>query len=334
MTRIARIDPVAPDAAIVAEAAALLRRGGLVAFPTETVYGLGANALDAAAVQRIYAAKGRPSYNPLIVHLPDSEAARALATSWPDAARRLAQRFWPGPLTLVVPKRSDIPDAVTAGLGTVALRVPAHPVAAALLRAAAVPVAAPSANRSFALSPSAGVHVARGLGGRIDLLLDAGPTPVGIESTVVDVSGERPVVLRPGTITAEEIAAVIGPWAPPPQPKAGAEARRAPGMLDRHYAPRAALRLYSRGDLSGLRETIAAARGRGKVVGLLSCSGAPAEADHLRTLPNDPLGYARALYAALHELDEAGCDIVFAERPPEDDAAWAGVRDRLMRAAR
>ncbi|HEU0078380.1 MAG TPA: L-threonylcarbamoyladenylate synthase, partial [Longimicrobiaceae bacterium] len=178
------VHPDHPDPAAIRRAAAVLRRGGLVAFPTETVYGLGASALDAEAVGRIFAAKGRPSYNPLIVHVADAEAARALAAEWSAAAERLAERFWPGPLTLVVPRRAEVPDAVTAGLPSVALRVPAHPVAHALLREADIPVAAPSANRSTEVSPTTAAHVERSLRGRVELILDGGPPPVGSESSV------------------------------------------------------------------------------------------------------------------------------------------------------
>src|SRR6185437_10013251 len=204
------VDPAHPEPAAIARAAELLRAGRLVAFPTETVYGLGANALDATAVERIYAAKGRPAYNPLIVHVADAGQVMSVATDWLDGAARLAAVFWPGPLTLVLPKRDIVPDAVTAGLPSVAVRVPSHPVAHALLAAARIPVAAPSANRSMMLSPTTGRHVARSLGESVDLILDAGPTTVGIESTVVDLTGEAPVLLRPGTISLVQLQAVVG----------------------------------------------------------------------------------------------------------------------------
>ncbi|MGH7647660.1 MAG: L-threonylcarbamoyladenylate synthase, partial [Gemmatimonadaceae bacterium] len=183
------VDPEQPDADIVRRAGDVLRGGGLVAFPTETVYGLGANALDASAVARIFSAKGRPTYDPLIVHVMNVSGARAVAREWPDTAERLAAVFWPGPLTVVVPKQPFVPDIVTAGLDTVAVRVPSHPVARAILEAAAVPIAAPSANRFTEVSPTRAEHVARTLGDRVDLIIDGGPTTVGIESTVVDVSG-------------------------------------------------------------------------------------------------------------------------------------------------
>ncbi|HEX5520066.1 MAG TPA: L-threonylcarbamoyladenylate synthase, partial [Longimicrobiaceae bacterium] len=225
------VDPSAPAAAALARAAAVLRRGGLVAFPTETVYGLGANALDADAVRRIFAAKGRPSYNPLIAHVAGAAAARELVTAWPDAAEQLAAAFWPGPLTLVLPKRAIVPDVVTAGLDTVAVRVPAHPVAHALLAAAGLPVAAPSANRFTQLSPTTAAHVERALGDRVDLILDGGPTTVGIESTVIDLSGERPVLLRPGSIALDALERIVGPLERPAASAAEAP-RPSPGMLD------------------------------------------------------------------------------------------------------
>ena len=210
MTIIA-VSPTSPEAATIARAAALLGQGRLVCFPTETVYGLGANALDPAAVNRIYEAKGRPAHNPLIVHVADAAAAQRLVTAWPEAAERLAAKWWPGPLTLVLPKSREVPTEVTAGLGTVAIRVPAHPVALALLKAAGVPVAAPSANRSGELSPTTAEHVQRSLGDLVPMILDAGPTTVGIESTVIDLSDRAPVLLRPGMVTREEIEALIGP---------------------------------------------------------------------------------------------------------------------------
>ncbi|HEX2208930.1 MAG TPA: L-threonylcarbamoyladenylate synthase, partial [Longimicrobium sp.] len=241
-----RVDPVHPDPAALRQPAEVLRAGGLVAFPTETVYGLGAHALDPAAVQRIYEAKGRPSYNPLIVHLADVDAARGLASSWPEQAERLAAAFWPGPLTLVVPKNDSIPDSVTAGLPSVALRVPAHPVAHALLRAAGIPVAAPSANRSTQVSPTTARHVERSLGARVDVIVDGGPCPVGIESTVLSLVGPVPTLLRPGTVSVEDLRPVIGDVALPSSATDATAARPSPGMLDRHYAPRAAVRVLPR----------------------------------------------------------------------------------------
>ena len=328
-----RVDPAHPDPAALARAAAVLRGGGLVAFPTETVYGLGAHALDPAAVQRIYDAKGRPGYNPLIVHVPDAEAARPLAAVWPEAAERLAAAFWPGPLTLVLPKDAAIPDAVTAGLPSVALRVPAHPVARALLREAGVPVAAPSANRSTQVSPTTAGHVVRGLGDRVDVVLDGGPCPVGIESTVLSLAGPVPTLLRPGTVSADQLRQVVGEVALPSAGPGAAAARPSPGMMDRHYAPRAEVRLVPRQGRERVLADAAEEVGRGRRIGglLLAEPGDPRIAPVVR-MPDDPAGYANRLYAALHEMDDAGCDAVLIDQVP-GTPAWAGVHDRLRRAA-
>ncbi|HEV2301686.1 MAG TPA: L-threonylcarbamoyladenylate synthase [Stellaceae bacterium] len=233
----ANILPATPQA--ITQAARLLRAGRLVAFPTETVYGLGGDALDERAVAEIFAAKGRPSFNPLIVHVPGPAEAEALAL-FDARARRLARRFWPGPLSLVLPRRaaSGLSLLASAGLDTVAMRAPAHPVAQALLRAAGRPIAAPSANRSGRLSPTEAAHVAAELGDRVALILDGGSSPVGVESTVLDLSGERPVLLRPGGVPVEALSAVLGPISP-----AGDGPRRSPGMLESHYAPSLPLRL-------------------------------------------------------------------------------------------
>lgn len=327
-----RVDPENPDPETLQRAAAVLRDGGLVAFPTETVYGLGANALDPAAVERIFRAKGRPSYNPLIAHCPDAVAARELAAGWPDGAERLASAFWPGPMTLVLPKRALVPDIVTAGLPSVALRVPAHPVAHALLEAVRLPLAAPSANRFTELSPTTAAHVVKGLGGRVDLILDGGPTRVGIESTVVDLTGPEPVLLRAGSVSADQIARVLERELRLPGRIDGAVARPSPGMVDRHYAPRAELRVVAADDRAGAGELVRAARRAGRRVGAL-VRGEPAfEGVETIRLPDEPHGFARELYAALHELDDRGCDLIVVEEVPPG-SGWAGVRDRLARAA-
>lgn len=326
-------DPAHPDPAVLRHPAQVLRGGGLVAFPTETVYGLGAHALDPAAVQRIYEAKGRPSYNPLIVHVADADAARALASAWPEEARRLAAAFWPGPLTLVLPKNDSIPDSVTAGLPSVALRVPAHPVAHALLREAGIPVAAPSANRSTGVSPTTAQHVARSLGGRVDVIVDGGPCPVGIESTVLSLAGPRPILLRPGTISVDDLRPVIGDIALPSAATDETAARPSPGMLDRHYAPRAVVRVVPRDGRARAMAQAAREVDAGMRIGALLLGDAddPRIAPAVR-MPDDPAGYASRLYAALHQMDDAGCDAILIDQPP-DAPAWAGVRDRLRRAA-
>lgn len=348
------VDPAAPDPAALARAADTLRRGGLVAFPTETVYGLGAHALDPAAVARIYAAKGRPGYNPLIVHVADAEAARALASTWPAEADALAAAFWPGPLTLVLPRNDSVPVSVTAGLSSVALRVPAHPVAHALLRAAGIPVAAPSANRSTEVSPTTAQHVARSLGDRVDVILDGGPCPVGIESTVLSLAGPVPTLLRPGTISVDDLRPVIGDVALPSTAPEATAARPSPGMMDRHYAPRAELRLFE-GDPRDQHELVVDARQPDGPTAVLlieaksfregSAGGADNPAAHANArdadvlpgatvvaMPAEPAEYAARLYSLLHELDDRGYRRVWVQQPP-DAPAWAGVRDRLRRAA-
>jgi L-threonylcarbamoyladenylate synthase len=323
-----RVSPEHPDPTVIAHAAELLRSGRLVAFPTETVYGLGAHALDSAAVARIYDAKGRPKYNPLIVHVAGIEQVPAVAAGWNDIADRLARAFWPGPLTLVLPKTDAVPDSVTAGLSTVAVRVPSHPVAHALLAAADIPIAAPSANRSTQLSPTTGAHVLASLGDVIDLILDAGPTPVGIESTVVDVTTPVPSLLRPGSITLDDLERVVG-RVERRTTVAGESARPAPGMLDKHYAPRARLVLVASPDV-GVR--VEHERANGFRVGALVLHASVEPTAGIVTMPPDPVGYATALYASLHALDDVGCDVIVVERVPETNA-WLAVRDRLARAA-
>jgi L-threonylcarbamoyladenylate synthase len=324
------VHPRAPEAATIARAAALLGQGRLVAFPTETVYGLGANALDPAAVTRIYEAKGRPGHNPLIVHVADAAAARRLVTAWPDVAERLAARWWPGPLTLVLPKSREVPAEVTAGLNTVALRVPAHPVALALLKAAGVPIAAPSANRSGEVSPTTAEHVQQSLGDQVPMILDAGPTTVGIESTVLDLSDRAPTLLRPGMVTREELEAVIGP-VEVAAPVAAVDAPRpAPGMLERHYAPKAPVLLFR--EPAEVQAQVAAIRAQGGRIAALVRTASISGAVALERLPDDPTAYARELYGALHRLDGQGPALILIERPPAAPE-WAGIRDRLARAA-
>jgi L-threonylcarbamoyladenylate synthase len=327
---ILRVDPQAPDAALIGRAAAVLRGGGLVAFPTETVYGLGANALDAAAVGRIFAAKGRPTTNPLIVHVPDVAAARTLVTDWPAAAQQLADHFWPGPLTLVLPRTSNIPDAVTAGGPTVALRIPSHPVALALLRAAQLPLAAPSANRSTRLSPTRAEHVLGSLADRIGLLLDAGPTTGGLESTVLDLTARPPRLLRPGLVSPAELEAVVGPVARPSGQPPQDGPLRSPGQMEKHYAPRTQLECSS--DSARRINDLCDA---GLRVGWLrwSTNAEPTSPSVLSVpLPPEPAGYAAGLYAALYELDDAGLDRIVVETPPPGEE-WLAVHDRLRRAA-
>jgi L-threonylcarbamoyladenylate synthase len=330
-----RLWPATPDN--IARAARLLREGGLVAFPTETVYGLGAHAMDPSAVEKIFQAKERPSYNPLIVHGSDAASLRSVVREWPAHARELAEAFWPGPLTLVLPREASVPSRVCAGLDTVGVRVPAHPVARELLRQAGVPVAAPSANLFMSLSPTRAEHVWKSLGSRVDAILDGGPTDVGIESSVLDLSQSRPVLLRFGAVTRTQIEEVIGPIRILDDLKAapGAEAARpSPGMLDRHYAPRArTLRFRLREDaqrfVSGEICRVALLS-LGRALAVASTWGAAVVAE--RVLPLDPAAYARGMYAALHSLDDAAPEVILIEMPP-DLAEWRGVRDRLSRAS-
>jgi L-threonylcarbamoyladenylate synthase len=327
MARI-EIDRDLPNPEILARAAELLRAGRLVAFPTETVYGLGANALDASAVTRIYEAKGRPSYNPIIVHVPDIDSVAEVVREWSERANALAKAFWPGPMTLVLPRRPVVPDIVTAGLDSVGVRIPAHPVAHALLEAAKIPIAAPSANRSMELSPTTGRHVEKSLGDTVDLILDAGPTKVGIESTVIDVTTDVPTILRPGTISTPEIERIVGRVDVASHIE-GAAARPSPGMMDRHYAPRARLVVANVGHVT---DAIDKERAAGQRVGAVVLSDGVWGRDVIR-MPVDPLDYAARLYAALHSLDDAGCDVVVIEDVPEGPS-WRGVRDRIERASR
>lgn len=322
----ARIAAVTPES--LAEAAALLRAGQLVAFPTETVYGLGADARSEAAVRLIYEVKGRPQTNPLIVHVPSVDEARALAATWPAEATELAARFWPGPLTLVLPRGGGLPAAVSAGLQTVALRVPGHPVALALLSACGLPLAAPSANPSERLSPTTAAHVAAGLPA-VPLILDGGPCRLGLESTVVDLCGERPRLLRPGALPLLRLRAAL-PGAEILVPAegdavAGGEARPSPGMMARHYAPRARLR-YAEEARAALPGPVGLLL-RGGEGDLRGVSG-----DVIEVLPEDPEGYGADLYAALHRLDDAGVRTILVQRPPQDEA-WAAINDRLRRAS-
>ncbi|HEY3287662.1 MAG TPA: L-threonylcarbamoyladenylate synthase [Gemmatimonadaceae bacterium] len=324
------VDPEHPSLEIISAAAAVIRRGGLVAFPTETVYGLGADALSERAVLGIFTAKGRPSYNPIIAHVASIEHAKSLVTQWPQAAARLAARFWPGPLTMVLPRAPHVPLALTAGRDTVAVRMPAHPVALALITAADCPIAAPSANRFTEVSPTTADHVARGLGDRVDMILDGGPSSVGIESTVVDLSGDIPVLLRPGILSRTDLERELGVPLRDPAPATHAtEARVSPGMIDRHYAPRARVVLAAPADVGAV---IAREAGNGRRVGAMVVVADAAGAAHVQRMPADPLGYAHALYAALHAADDAACDVLCIEEPP-DGPEWAGVNDRLRRAA-
>lgn len=323
----------------VSDAARVLRAGGLVAFPTETVYGLGADATNVAAVRRIFAAKGRPANNPLIVHISDSQAARRYAKAWPAKADALAARFWPGPLTLVVCKSDSIAPVVSAGRETVGLRAPDHPVALELLRAFDGPVAAPSANRSNRVSPTTADHVRSELGDAVDLILDGGPCKVGIESTVLDLTTPTPTILRPGAVTREQIEQVIGRVEMFGGHVENSESAKSPGQQRVHYSPITPAYRFDFGEVIQLREWLAAHPNHAVFVlameGSISLSdlGSAASTTSIQWMPADPVDYARELYATLRRADAMGMKAIFIEMPPPDPA-WHAVRDRLLRATR
>ncbi len=305
----------------IARAAHILRSGGLVAFPTETVYGLGADASSASAMAKLYAVKRRPADHPVIVHFASADAAFGWASEVPESARKLAKAFWPGPLTLVLKRSPKAQDFVTGGQDTVGLRLPSHPVARELLQLIGRGVAAPSANRFGRVSPTTAAHVRADLGADVELVLEGGPTEVGIESTIVDLSGAGPVLLRPGRISMQELEQIVG--SPVMEKSAGSP--RHSGGLERHYAPRTPARLVPAYDLD--RE-IACLKEK---VAVLAFSRPDERVDYWLRMPRDPLAYAQKLYAALRELDSAGCAGILIEAPPEAPE-WAAVGDRLKRA--
>lgn len=333
----------------LAHASSLLRSGDVVAFPTETVYGLGANALDEASVAKIFAAKGRPAHNPLIIHVSDIEEARGLTSDWTPEAEALALAFWPGPLSLVLKKNSKIPGIVTAGGETVAIRCPDHPVALALLRACKFPLAAPSANRSNYISPSTAAHVIASLDGRIPLVLDGGPCKAGIESTVLSLVTSPAQILRPGPIPAAilERCGIQVALTNPAVDHLGKNIPQSPGQMPVHYAPTTLLLLRHKNEAA---ETVSSLLLQGKKVGYMRVSAettfgfdcteaimkvenpennsSPAVVD----MPEEPTAYAKQLYAALHLLDSYNLEVIVCEQPPSSPI-WAGITDRLNRAA-
>ena len=329
-TRVVEVNAEHPQEGVIEEAAAVIRRGGLVAFPTETVYGLGADATNEAAVRGIFAAKGRPADNPLIVHVSSRAMLGRITCSLPAPAEALMERFWPGPLTLVL-RRNDRPaPTVSAGLATVAVRMPQNQIALALIDRADTPIAAPSANRSGRPSPSAAAHVFADLNGRIDMILDGGPTVIGIESTVLDITTDRPLILRPGWITREAIEEVLGETY---EATAEDELKRSPGTRYRHYTPRARVILLESATPDSLRQLCEEYLLRGRV-GLLSHTLVGIKNENLSAIAiADNAGeYARHLYAALRQLDESRPDVIIVEgiRPQGGGAA---VMDRLRRAS-
>jgi len=333
--------------AAVRRAAELLCAGEVVALPTETVYGLAANALEEKAVARIFQIKGRPAHNPIIVHVAGGEMARNCVRAWPGLAEKLARAFWPVPLTLVLACADKIPAAVTAGGGTVGIRWPAHPFMQAVIRACGFPLAAPSANLSNRISPTNAEHVLAQLGGAIPLIVDGGQSQVGIESTVLDLTVSPPRILRPGMIHAESLAAVCGgvtgnlqpPTLAAPQRSEGGSniqhpALRSPGLLQKHYAPKAKLLVLNWRDEPDLQSQISHRQLAIGQVHIIAHTSIPAGcgAANVSVIPHDAEAFARALYAELHRCDAAGANAIVVEAPP-DLPAWSGIADRLRRAA-
>lgn len=349
MTDVIRVAPDNPDPAALARAADCLRRGGLVAFPTETVYGLGVNALDRDAVLRLFAAKQRPANDPLIVHVASIDSVAMLASHVPQSVETVGRRFWPGPLTVIVPKSDKVPDEVTAGLPSVAVRIPLHRVARALIEAAGIPVAAPSANLFSRPSPTQASHVIDDLGGRIDLVVDGGATTIGVESTVLDLTSNPPRILRPGAVTVDMLREVLG-QVEVARGRAASElssgaAMPSPGMLTRHYSPRAELTLFEGDTRMALSSLLHVARdelAKGRSVGIIAADEDRSElADlasdsrvslHMIGSHDEPAAVATKLYATLRELDAERVDVILVHAF-RDDGLGAAVQDRLRRAA-
>lgn len=331
-TRIIPISAEHLDDKVIENVALVLRSGGLVAFPTETVYGLGADALNVGAVQKVFEAKGRPSNNPLIVHIASLENVKSFATRLPVKGLKLAHRFWPGPLTLVVKRKSIVPNNVTAGLKTVALRVPNHPVTLKLLKKFGSGIVGPSANTSGHPSPTSAEHVYDDLKGKIDLILDAGPTKIGVESTVLDVTVDPPVILRLGGLSQQDIENEIGKV----RYTTSIELlQRSPGTQHRHYAPHAQVILISSGDKDKIKTRVNKAGKAGKTVGIITHSKrmrfSKVVKCHL-TLPSSLKLFARNIFRALRELDKQNVDLIIVEGV-EEEGIGAAVMDRLRKAA-
>jgi L-threonylcarbamoyladenylate synthase len=316
----------------VFRATSLLRAGNVVALPTETVYGLAANALDSQTVSRIFEIKGRPAHNPIIVHVANFEMAQSCVSHWPPIAEKLARAFWPGPLTLVLPRSREIPDIVTAGGPTVGVRWPSHPFIQAVIRECGFPLAAPSANLSNELSPTNAEHVQKSLGNKIPLIVDGGQSQVGIESTVLDLTASPPRLLRPGMIHEQALLAVTG------ELTLGfgdsEEILKSPGQLQRHYSPRAKLVVCSWQNEEGLKSQIPNRKSQISKFHVIAHTHIPSGHGFARVsvIPHDPEAFARALYAELHQCDDAGADVIIVEAVPETDE-WRAIADRLKRAA-
>ena len=332
-TFVVKVNPRAPQKRLILTAAEVLRRGGLVAFPTETVYGLGADALNAGAVRQLFLAKGRPPDNPIIVHVASTADLEQLTERVPPRARPLMDRFWPGPLTLVLSRSARVPDEVTAGLDTVAVRMPRNSIALALIRALGRPVAAPSANLSGRPSGTTAGHVLQDFAGKIDMVLDGGPVPVGVESTVLDLSRRPPAILRPGAVTPQDLEPLLGRVV---MGRARREDRRSPGTRHRHYSPRARVRLVEVNDHEAISRRLDECSREGKKVAVvLAGTGfvyAGKACPIVRPMPPALREYARRLFAVLRELDDLAVDEILVEKIAEEGIGVA-IMDRLRRAA-
>jgi L-threonylcarbamoyladenylate synthase len=315
----------------VYRAVELLTAGEVVALPTETVYGLAANALDTEAVAKIYSIKGRPSHNPIIVHVSDLPMAKRCVAAWPTSAEKLANSFWPGPLTMVLPRAKSIPDIVTAGGETVGVRLPSHPFIQAVIRECGFPLAAPSANLSNAISPTSAEHVSKQLSGKIRLIVDGGSSQVGIESAVIDLSTQGHRVLRPGMIHAESIAAVIGQGVLNESAGDKSGTLRSPGMLRKHYSPKAKLLILEWKSDAELKSRMMHHSSRAHIIAHTSIPSTGGFGG-VSVMPRDVAAFARAIYAELHRCDEAGAEVIIVEALP-NQPEWRGVADRLGRAA-
>jgi len=327
--------------AAVKRAAELLHAGEVVALPTETVYGLAANALDQKAVAKIFRIKGRPANNPIIVHVASVEMAKHCVADWPADANKLAKAFWPGPLTLVLPRTKEIPDIVTAGGPTVGVRWPSHPLIQAVIRECNFPLAAPSANLSSRISPTNAGHVRNQLGGRVPLIIDGGQSQVGIESTVLDLTPRLraktgpPEILRPGMIHAESLAAVCGRMTSGEWQVTGNETLRSPGLLQKHYSPKAKLVVLHWRDDADLRRQLVTRHSSLVTCHVIAHTNIPSAENfaNVCVIPHDAEAFARAIYAELHRGDEAGAEWIVVEAPP-DLPEWSAIADRLRRASR
>ncbi len=328
-----KIITAAEDFSVLDEAAETLKNGGLVAFPTETVYGLGANALNEEAVAAIFRAKGRPQDNPLIVHIAHRDMLSTVVKSVPKAAEKLMDAFWPGPLTIIFEKSENVPMTVSAGLSTVAVRMPSHPVARALIEKSGVPVAAPSANLSGSPSTTRAEHVIADLNGRVDYIIDGGACQVGLESTVLDMTGDMPQILRPGGVSREALMAVLGEVAYEPALKDSRKAPKSPGMKYRHYAPKAQLFLAEPEDETLLLAALTKETKAGKKTGVLYTGEKHYPATFSVSCGTSPEDYARELFDALRKMDEKGADVIFAQLPKDEGGIVPALKNRMLKAA-